>query len=130
MESEPAESGFDELMRLSRQFKKQEQEREDREQKRAEQKKRVQSVLGGLREITVSTAVEQLKPVATPEIVEKVNSLKSKSDTEELRKLISSLADELENRICVISASNSDMVPIERSMKTLTILMELFFSLR
>ena len=130
MESEPTESGFDELTRLSQQFTKQEQERTNREQQRAEQREKVQNVLGGLRELTVSMAIEQLKPVAAPEIIEQVNSLKSKPGTEELRKLISDLAYDLENRIGVITASNPDIKPIERSMKTLTILLELFFSLQ
>ena len=130
METEPLENGFEELMRLSQQFTKQEQEHTQREQQRAEQREKVQNVLGGLRELTVSMAIEQLKLVAAPEIIEQVNSLKSKPGTEELRKLISDLAYDLENHIGVISASNPDLKPIERSMKTLTILLELFFSLQ
>ena len=106
MESESPESGLEELRRLSQQFTKQEQEHTQREQQRAEQRKKAQDVLGGLRELTVSMAIEQLKLVATPEIIEQVNSLKSKPRTEELRKLISDLAYDLEKRIGVISASN------------------------
>ena len=130
MESESPEDGFEELMRLSQQFKKQDEERTKREQQRAEQSKKVQDVLGGLKGLNVSMAVEQLKLVATPEIIEQVNSLKSKTGTEELRKLISDLTDDLEKRIGIISASNPDMKSLESSMKTLTILIELFFSLQ
>ena len=130
MASEPPDSGFEELMRLSQQLTNQDQERTKREQQRAEQRKRVQGVLGGLRELTISTAIEQLKLVAAPEIIEEINSLKNKQGTEKLRKLISDLTDDMENRIGSISTSNPDFQPIERSMKTLTILIELFFSLR
>ena len=130
MESEPPESGFEELMRLSQQFTRQGQERTAREKQRAEQGKKVQGVLQGLKELNVSMAIEQLKLVATPDIIEEVNSLKRKQGTGDLRKLISNLTDDLENRIGIVSASNPDMAPLERSMKTLNILLDLFFSLQ
>lgn len=129
MKSESLENGLDELTRLSQQFKRQEHESTQRERQRAEQRKKVQGVLGGLRELTVSTVVEQLKSVATPEIIEQVNSFKNKPGTTELRELISDLAYDLEKRIGIIATANQDVKPIERSLKTLTILMELFFSL-
>jgi len=130
MESESTESGFEELLRLSQQFTKQEHEHTIREQKRTEQRKKVQDVLGGLRELKLSVAIEQLRLVATPEIIERVNSLKDKPGTEELRAFISELADDLESRISTIAASNPDIKPIEYSTKTLAILMELFFSMQ
>ena len=130
MESEPPESGFEELMRLSQQFTKQGEERTAREKQRAEQGKKVQGVLQGLKELNVSMAIEQLKLVAAPDIIEEVNSLKRKQGTGDLRKLISNLTDDLENRIGIVSASNPDMAPLERSMKTLNILLDLFFSLQ
>ena len=111
MESESPESGLEELMRLSQQFTKQGQEHTTRE-------------------LNVSMAMEQLKLVATPDIIEEVNSLNRKQGTEDLRKLISNITDDLENHIGIISASNPDMAPLERSMKTLNILIELFFSLQ
>ena len=77
MKSESPENGFDELTRLSQQFKKHEHESTQREKQSAEQRKKVQSVLGGLRELTVSMAVQQLRLVATPEIIEQVNSKKA-----------------------------------------------------
>ena len=129
MKSEPQENGLDELKRLSQQFKKHEHENAQREKQRAEQRKKVQGVLGGLRELTISMAVEQLKTVATPEIIEQVNSLKSKQGIAELRKLISNLANDLEKRIGIVTNANPSVQPIERSIKTLTILIELLFSL-
>ena len=130
MESKSPENGFDELMRLSQQFKKQEQVDTKREQQRAEHRKKVQDVLGGLRELKVSMAIEQLKLLSVPEIIEQLESLKSKSGTKELTNLISNLADDLEKSISVISAANPDMKPVEHSVKTLIILMELLFSLK
>jgi hypothetical protein len=125
----PEESGLEELMRLSQRFKKQEQENTQRERQRQAQQKKVKDVLGGLRGLNISMAVEQLRPVAAPEIVSKVSALRSKPGMAELRKLITDLAYDLEDRIGTISAANPDVKKLERSMKTLTILMELFFSL-
>ena len=106
------------------------QELTQKEQQRTEQRQKVQGVLQGLRGIKVSTAVEQLKLVAAPEIIEEISSLTHKQGTEDLRKLISNLTDDLERSVRGLSASDPDMVPIERSVKTLAILLELFFSLR
>ena len=123
------ENGFEELMRLSQQFKRQEQEQTARDRQRKEQGEKVRGVLQGLRELNVSMAIEQLKPVATPEIIEEVNAIRGKPGTEDLRKVISNLADELENRIGTISTSNPDLAPLVPSIKTLNILINLYFSL-
>jgi len=130
MKSESPESGLDELMRLSRQTANEAQNLAKREQQRAEKRQTAQEALQGLREISVSVAVEQLRLVAAPEIIEEIGSLTYKQDTKDLRKLISNLATGLERRVGSISASNPDMAPIERSVKTLTILIQLFFSLQ
>jgi hypothetical protein len=130
MTPESSESGFDELMRLSRQFTRQQQERTTRERQRQEQGKKVQGVLQGLKDLKVSMTVEQLKPVATPEIIRKVNALKSQPGTEDLRKIISGLAYDLEKNIDVISSSTPGIASLTRSMKTLNILMDLYFSLQ
>ncbi|MFC1941638.1 hypothetical protein ACFLWU_00270 [Chloroflexota bacterium] len=130
MESEPTESGIDELMRLSQQFTRQDKERTERERQREEQGKKVHGVLQGLRELNVSMAVEQLKTIATPEITQQVNDLRSKPGTEDLRKIISNLAGNLENRMDAISISNPDIAPLASSLKTLNILMDLYFSLQ
>jgi hypothetical protein len=124
------ESGLEELMRLSQRFKKQEQDNTRREKQRQEKQKKVQDVLGGLRGINISMAVEQLKPVAAPEIIRQVNSLKSQPKTAGLRKLITSLAYDLEKRIGRMPAADPEVKRLERTMKTLTILMELYFSLQ
>ena len=123
------ESGFDELMRLSQQFTRQQEEHTEKERKREEQGKKVRGVLQGLKDLNVSMALEQLKPVATPEIIEEVNTLRSKPGTEDLRKAISKLADDIESQIDTMSASNPDIAPLVNAMKTLNILMDLYFSL-
>ncbi len=130
MEDESSESGFDELMRLSRQFNRQQQEHTEKERQREEQGKKARGVLQGLKELNVSMAIEQLKPVATPKIIEEVNALRSKQGTEDLRKTISDLADDLENHISTISTSNPDIAPLTSSIKTLNILLDLYFSLQ
>lgn len=129
MEAESPESGMEELLRLSQQFTRQEQEHSKREQQRAEQRKKVQDVLGGLKTLKIDMALGQLKMVAAPEIISQIEALKGKAGNEELRNLISDLAAELENSIGAIAAANPDIKPLESSIKTLTILIELFFSL-
>jgi len=130
MDTEDSENGIDELMRLQQQFTRQQEERDEREKQRAEQGKKVRGVLQGLRELNLSMAVEQLKPVATPEVIEKINALAGKEGTEELRKIISGLADNIESQLGVVSASDSDGVPLVNSMRTLNILLDLYFSLQ
>ena len=129
MKSEPRESGFNELQRLSQQMTNEAQELAKKEQQRTEKRQQTQEVLQGFKEISISVAVEQLKLIATPEITEEIKSLKHKQDTKDLRKVVSDLAHDLEKRTGSISASNPDMMPIERSVRTLAILIELFFSL-
>jgi hypothetical protein len=130
MDTEDSDSGLDELMRLQQQFTRQQKEDEDREKQRAEQGKKVRGVLQGLRELNLSMAIEQLKPVAKPEIIEKVNALAGKEGTEELRKIISGLADNIESQLGAVSASDAEGVPLVDSMRTLNILMDLYFSLQ
>ncbi|HUT67851.1 MAG TPA: hypothetical protein VMW86_04800 [Dehalococcoidales bacterium] len=123
------ESGFDELMRLSQQFTRQQEESKEKERKRQEQGKKVQGVLQGLKELNVSMAIGQLKTVATPEIIKQVNALKSNVGTDELRKMISALADDLEKNLGAVSSSKPDIAPLVNSVRTLNILMDLYFSL-
>ena len=128
MDTEDSDSGLDELMRLQKQFTRQQEERDEREKQRQEQGKKVRGVLQGLRELNLSMAVEQLKPVATPEMIERVNALAGKEGTEELRKIISGLADSIESQLGTVSASDSDGAPLVNSMRTLNILLDLYFS--
>ena len=126
---EEEESGLDELMRLSRQFTQQQEEHEEQERKREEQGKKVQGVLHSLKDLNISMTLEQLQTIATPEIIKAVESLKNKEGTEDLRKTISDLADDLERRIVSMSAADIDRTSLLNSMRTLNILMDLYFSL-
>jgi len=123
------ESGIDELMRLSQQFTRQQEQHEEQERQREEQGKKVQGVLHGLKDLNISMTLEQLQTVAPPEIIKEVESLKNKESTEDLRKTISGLADDLENRIGSINATDTDRTELLNSMRTLNILMDLYFSL-
>jgi hypothetical protein len=127
--AEEEESGLDELMRLSQQFTRQQEEHEEQERQREEQGKKVQGVLHGLKDLNISMTLEQLQTIATPEIIKSVESLKNQDGTEDLRKTISGLADDLEKRIGSIKAAETDRTSLYNSMRTLNILMDLYFSL-
>ena len=129
MTGESSDSGLDELMRLSQQMNKQEHEATQREEQGIRQRKKVQSILGEQRKFSISVAVRQLQSVASPETIEQVNALKGKQGTAELHKLIGSLAYDLEKHISIIAVANPDIKPIERSVQTLSILVELLPSL-
>jgi cysteinyl-tRNA synthetase len=126
---EDEESGLDELMRLSQQFTRQKEDQEEQERAREEKGKQVRGVLQGLKDLNISMAVQQLKSVAPPEIIDEVNTLSNKDDTDDLRKMISSLADNMEKQLNSISSSSPDAEPLVNSMRTLSILMDLYFSL-
>ena len=98
MKPDSGESGLDELMRLSRQTARQAQNLDEVEKQRRKQREQSQSIRQGLKEISVSVAVGQLKPVAAPELVEKVSSLAQKPDIKDLRKLITDLVHGLERQ--------------------------------
>jgi ribosomal protein L22 len=119
------ESGLDELMRLSRQFTRQKAENEAKERQREEQGKKVRGVLQGLQKLNIDMALQQLNNVAEPAIIKQVNALKTGGGTEDLRKLISALADGLENKL----SAGGDTAPLVNSMRTLNILIDLYFSL-
>jgi hypothetical protein len=123
------ESGIEELLRLSRQFTRQQAEHDQREKQRQAQGKKVKGVLQGLKELNLSMAITQLKTVARPEIVKQVSALKSQEGTDALRKMISSIADDLENRLRSIQAPKTDTSYLVNAMRTLNILMDLYFSL-
>jgi hypothetical protein len=123
------ESGIDELMRLSRQFTRQQEEHDQRERQRQAQGKKVKGVLQGLKELNLTMAITQLKAVARPEIVRQVSALKTQESTDALRKLISNIADDLENRLRALPASKTETASLCNAMRTLNILMDLYFSL-
>ena len=124
------ESGIDELMRLSRQFTRQQEEHNEQERQRQEQGKKVRGVLQGLKDLNLSMALSQLEGVATPEVIQQVTALKSKKDTEDLRKIITSLVDNLEKHLNAISSTKTEMTTLGNSTRTLSILLDLYFSLQ
>jgi len=124
------ESGIDELMRLSRQFTRQQEEHEKQERQRQEQGKKVRGVLQGLQNLNLSMALSQLKGVAKPEIIRQVAALKSQGGTEELRKMITNLVDEMEKQLNTMSGSKTEITQLVDSARTLSILLDLYFSLQ
>lgn len=122
------ESGLDELLALSRKFTKQKEDNEKKERQRAEQGKKVRGVLQGLQELNLSMALTQLKAVAKPELIERVAALRTKPGTDDLRKMITKLVDETENQVSDLNAK-SDTTSLVNSMRTLSILLDLYFSL-
>jgi hypothetical protein len=124
----PEESGLDELMRLSRKFTKQQEEHEKQERQRAEQGKKVKGVLQGLQDLNLNMALSQLKAVAKPEVIQKVAALKNKSGTDDLRKMITTLVDNIEKQLGTVSGSKTDMTSLVNSVRTLSILLDLYFS--
>ena len=123
------ESGLDELLALSRKFTRQKEDNEKQERQRQEQGKRVRGVLQGLQELNLNMALTQLKSVAEPEIIQRVSALKHKPGTEDLRKLITSLVDDLEKQVNAVTSPKTETTKLTNSARTLSILLDLYFSL-
>ncbi|MCX7911784.1 MAG: hypothetical protein N2506_02305, partial [Dehalococcoidales bacterium] len=102
------ESGLEELMRLSRQFARKQQEQELMEKQRQAQGQKVKGVLQGLKELNLSLAIDQLKNTARPEIIQRVSALRHQENADDLRKLISSLAEEMEGKLRNLSATHKE----------------------
>mgnify|MGYP000405258879 CR=1 FL=1 len=124
------ESGLDELLRLSQKFTRQAAEDEAREKQRLEQGKKVRGVLRGLKDLNISMALTQLQEVAEPAVIKRVEALKTGEGTDDLRKLITSLSDSIERRLGSLNPRNADTGPLVNSMRTLNILLDLYFSLQ
>ena len=124
------ESGLDELMRLQQQFTRQQEEHDDRKKQQEEQGKKAQGVLRGLKDLQFDMTIQQLQSVATPEIIAAVDALKNNANTDELRRMISGMADDIENRLESIANTDSENKPLVNSMRVLNILMDLYFSLQ
>ena len=124
------ENGMDELLKLQQQFTRQQEEHDDRKRQQEEQGKKAQGVLRGLKYLQFSMTIEQLKSIATPEIIEEVNALKNRPNTDDLRKMISRLGDDMEHELESIAAANPEAKPTVDSMRVLNILMDLYFSLQ
>lgn len=124
------ENGMDELLKLQQQFTRQQEDHDDRKRQQEEQGKKAQGVLKGLKDLQFSMTIEQLKSIATPEIIEEVNALKNRPNTDDLRKMISKLGDDMEHELESIAAANPEAKPTVDSMRVLNILMDLYFSLQ
>jgi hypothetical protein len=122
------DSGLDELLALSRKFTKQKADSEKQERQRIEQGKKVKGVLQGLQELNLNMALTQLKTVAKPEVIQRVTLLRTKPGTDDLRKLITKLVDDTEKQVITLNPK-SDTAAIANSMRTLSILLDLYFSL-
>jgi hypothetical protein len=123
------ESGIDELMRLSRRFTKQQEDHAKQERLRAEQGKKVKGVLQGLQTLNLNMALDQLKTVAKPDIIRQVTALKSGQSTESLRKIITNLIDDMEKQLSRTSGSKTEIAQLVNATRTLSILLDLYFSL-
>lgn len=126
---EEEEDGFDELMRLQQQFTRQQKDQAAQERQREEQGKKVRGVLQGLKDLNISMAVQQLETVATPELIAAVSALGQQEGTDDLRKMITGLADEIEIQLAKLPTDKSAESPLVDRMRTLSILIDLYFSL-
>ena len=123
------ESGLDELLRLSQKFSRQAAEDEARDKQRIEQGKKVRGVLKGLKEINISMALSQLQDVAEPSVMKRVDALKTVENTDDLRKMILSISESIERKLGNAGSHNAEINKLVDSMRTLNILIELYFSL-
>jgi hypothetical protein len=123
------ENGMDELLKLQQQFTRQQEEHEDRQRLQEEQGKKAQGVLQGLRELQFSMTLEQLGPVASKETIARVNALKTSPNTDELRKMISNLIEDIEQRLETKAKADSGLKSLVDASRVLGILMDLYFSL-
>jgi len=122
------DSGMDELLALSRKFTKQKEDNAKQERQRIEQGKKVKGVLDGLKDLNLQMALGQLKTVAKPEIYQKVAALKTNPNPDALRKMLTHLIDDIEKQVSGLNPK-SDTALLANSMRTLSILLDLYFSL-
>jgi hypothetical protein len=127
------ESGLEELRRLSREIGDRGKELVQdlgRARKSIEQVERKRAVWSLIRELKISLVLEKLEPLADFEIFNEVNSLKSKTSTAGLRRIILSTLSEIENSFASGDMSQVDAPDIKKKLAVLSILLELFFYLR
>jgi hypothetical protein len=129
MTPKSSESGMEELRRLSRQTANLGKKMQEEEQQKAEHARNMQGVVLGLRGISYSVALSQLKAVSTPEIYEKVQAMQNQTDLKELRRMISDISRNLERLSAKAARDNRELEPVANSVKTLSILISLLFSL-
>ena len=124
------ESTMEELQRLRRQTANMGQKMQEEEKQKAEHEKNVLGVVAGLRGISFSVALNQLKTIAEPGIYEKVEAMQNQPDSKELRRLISEIARNLERETVKAAREHPEFESIGNSTKTLAILISLLFSLQ
>jgi len=130
METEPPENGIDELLRLSRGLTRKTEDAARHEARGQRQAAEKRQVILGLRGITFAMALEQLKIVSAEDtVVARVSAYEDKEGTADLRNLITGLTSDLEGVTGKMSRSNPELASVERSIKTLSILIDLLFSL-
>src|SRR4030042_1932870 len=118
MNPKPTESGMEEIRRLSRQTANIGQKMREEEKQKAEHEKNVLGVVAGLRGISFSVALNQLKTTAEPGIYEKVVAMQKQPDSKELRRLISDIARNLERETSKAARKNPEFESIGNSTKT------------
>jgi hypothetical protein len=123
------ENGMDELLKLQQKFTRQQEEHEDRRRLQEEQDRKARGVLDGLRGLQFSMTLDQLDSVASEEIISQVKELKNNPNTDELRKMITNLAEDIESQLEIMSNDDPGVKPLEDSMRVLSILMDLYFSM-
>ena len=99
---------MEELRRLKRQTANMGQKMREEEKQKAEHEKNVLGVVAGLRGISFSVALNQLKTIAESGIYEKVEAMQRQPDTKELRRLISDIARNLERETARASRNNPE----------------------
>jgi hypothetical protein len=123
------ENGMDELLKLQQKFTRQQEEHEDRKRLQEEQDRKARGVLDGLRGLQFSMTLDQLDSVASDEIISQVKALKNNPNTDELRKMITNLAEDIESQLEIMVNDDPRVKPLEDSMRVLSILMDLYFSM-
>ncbi len=124
------ESGMDALRRLSRQTASLGQRLQEEENQKAEYEKNMQGVMAGLRGISFSVALNQLKSIADPEIYERVSAMEAQPDSKNLRRLITEITRSLERSAAKASRDNPELESLTNTTRTLAILISLLFSLQ
>ncbi|MGD1119788.1 MAG: hypothetical protein ABR886_09920 [Dehalococcoidales bacterium] len=123
------DSGLDELLALSRKFTKQQEDHAKQERQRVEQGKKVKGVLQGLQTLNLNMALDQLKTVAKPDIIRQVSALKTGQNAESLRKVVTNLIDDMEKQLSRMSGTKAEITQMVNATRTLSILLDLYFSL-
>ena len=120
---------LEELRQLCQEIAETEQRHIFWKHENAEEAQLKQTVQKELRELQISVALVQLDLVAPREITDKASALTIVGNTRELRRLILDLVYELEEHLSGVDRLKPDVDNLERSVKTISVLMELLESL-